>query len=163
MSGHETLDAVNDGFKPANSNDKRCGAYGNWPKKGAHWVQYEWPKPVHVNSIEVYWFDDQGGVRLPKTSRLLYWYGKAFVPVKNLVGLGVEANKYNTTTFEAVTTSKLKLEFDSIKTASTGILEFKVYDAGRSPKFPPTNKVNRFVALANAAIAPSPPPGVQTT
>ena len=156
VSGHETLDAVNDGFKPANSNDKRCGAYGNWPKKGAHWVQYEWPKPVHVNSIDVYWFDDQGGVRLPKTSRLLYWDGKAFVPVKNLVGLGVEANNYNTTTFEAVTTSKLKLEFDSIKTASTGILEFKVYDAGRSPKFPPTNKVNRFVAIANAAVAPSP-------
>ena len=89
--------AINDGFKLANSNDKRYGAYGNWPRKGTQWVQYEWSKPVHVDSIDVYWFDDRAGVRLPKAARLLYWDGKAFVPVKNPVGLGVEGNKYNTT------------------------------------------------------------------
>ena len=50
VSGHETLDAVNDGFKPANSNDKRCGAYGNWPKKGSHWVQYEWSAHERVGT-----------------------------------------------------------------------------------------------------------------
>jgi len=155
VSGSETLDAINDGFNPAKSDDKRCGTYGNWPQKGAQWVQYEWPKAVHVDSIDVYWFDDRSGVRLPETARLLYWDGKTFVPVKNPVGLGVAGDRYNTTTFDAVTTSKLKLEFDSDE-ASTGILEFKVYDAGKSPKFPPTNKVNRFVALANAAVAPSP-------
>ncbi len=156
VSGHETLDAINDGFKPASSGDKRYGAYGNWSRKGAQWVQYEWSKPVNVASIDVYWFDDRRGVRLPKTSRLLYWDGDAFVPVKNPVGLGVEGNKYNTTTFEEITTSRLKLEFDSLNTASTGILEFKVYDAGKSPKFPPVVKVNRFFALAAAAVAPSP-------
>ena len=155
VSGHETIDAVNDGFKPANSNDKRYGAYGNWAHRGVHWVQYEWSKPVNVDSIDVYWFSDKGGVRLPKAARLLYWNGKAFVPVKNPVGLGVKGDQYNTTTFEEITTSKLKLEFDSGE-ASTGILEFKVYDAGKSPKFPPVVKVNRFVALANAAVAPSP-------
>ncbi|MDP6719622.1 MAG: alpha-L-rhamnosidase N-terminal domain-containing protein, partial [Pirellulaceae bacterium] len=156
VSGHEALDAVNDGFKPTNSNDKRYGAYGNWSKAGTHWVQYEWPEPVNVDSVDVYWFDDKGGVRLPKAVRILYWDGKAFAPVKGPVGLGVEGDKYNTTTFKAVTTSKLKLEFDSIKTASTGILEFKVYDAGKSPKFPPITKVNRFFAMAAAANAPSP-------
>jgi len=156
VSGHETLDAINDGFRPTNSNDKRYGAYGNWPRKGTQWVQYEWSKPVHVDSIDVYWFDDRAGVRLPKAARLLYWDGKAFVPVKNPVGLGVEGNKYNTTTFNEITTSKLKLEFDSNGTASTGILEFRVYDAGKSPKFPPVVKVNRFFAMAAAANAPAP-------
>jgi len=156
VSGHETLDAVNDGFKPTNSGDRRYGAYGNWAHRGVHWVKYEWPKPVNVDSIDVYWFDDGAGVRLPKASRLLYWNGKAFVPVENPLGLGVEGNKYNTTTFEEITTSKLKLEFDSTETASTGILEFKVYDAGRSPKFPPVLKVNRFFAMAAAAEDPAP-------
>jgi alpha-L-rhamnosidase len=156
VSGHETLDAVNDGFKPAHSNDKRYGAYGNWAHRGVHWVEYEWSKPVNVDSIDVYWFDDDAGVRLPKTSRLLYWDGKAFVSITNPVGLGVEGNKYNTTTFEEITTSKLKLEFDSTAAASTGILEFKVYDAGRSPKFPPVVKVNRFFAMAAAADDPAP-------
>jgi len=155
VSGHESLDAVNDGFKLNNSNDKRYGAYGNWPKKGTHWVQYEWPKPVNVDSIDVYWFDDKGGVIPPKAARVLYWDGKAFKPVKNPVGLGLEVNKYNTTTFKAVTTSKLKLEFDS-NGQSTGILEFKVYDAGKSPKFPPVVKVNRILAIRASAVAPSP-------
>ena len=156
VSGHETLDAVNDGFKPANSGDRRYGAYGNWAHRGVHWVQYKWPKPVNVDAIDVYWFNDKGGVLLPKASRLLYWDGKAFVPVKNPVGLGVEGDKYNTTTFDDVTTSKLKLEFDSSEKGSTGILEFKVYDAGNSPKFPPANKVNRFFAMAEAADDPAP-------
>ena len=155
VSGHETLDAVNDGFKLTNSNDKRYGAYGNWPRKGTHWVLYEWPKPVNVDSIDVYWFDDRAGVRLPKAARILYWDGKAFKPVRNPVGLGLEGNKYNTTTFEEITTSKLKLELDSDK-ASTGILEFKVYDAGGSPKFPPVVKVNRVLAIRVSAVAPSP-------
>ena len=155
VSGHETLEAINDGINPANSGDKQYGAYGNWAHTGTHWVQYEWSKPINCAKIDVYWFDDGAGIRVPKASRLLYWDGSAFVPVKNPVGLGVEGNQYNTTTFEAITTSKLKLEFDS-GAASTGILEFKVYDAGESPKFPPVVKVNRFVALKVAATAPSP-------
>ena len=155
VSGHEMLDAVNDGFKLRHSKDKRYGAYGNWPKKGTHWVQYEWTKPVNVDAISVYWFDDKGGVRLPKAARILYWDGKAFAPVKKPLGLGLKGDQYNTTTFAKVTTSKLKLEFDS-SGQSTGILEFKVYDAGGSPKFPPVVKVNRIVALANAKNAPSP-------
>jgi hypothetical protein len=93
VSGHETLDAINDGFEPANSSDKHYGAYGNWPQKGTQWVQYEWSKPVNFARIDVYWFSDGGGVQLPKASRLLYWDGKAFVPVKNPAGLGVEGNK----------------------------------------------------------------------
>ncbi|MFC1601607.1 family 78 glycoside hydrolase catalytic domain [Candidatus Sumerlaeota bacterium] len=155
VSGHETLDAINDDFEPANSRDKKYGAYGNWAHRGTQWVQYEWSKPVNTAKIDVYWWDDRAGVRLPKASRLLYWDGKAFIPVKNPVGLGVEGNKYNATTFEEITTSKLKLEFDS-GAASTGILEFKVYDAGKSPKFPPVVKINRFIALKAAAKAPSP-------
>jgi len=155
VSGHETLDAVNDGFKLKNSNDKRYGAYGNWPRKGTHWIQYQWPKPVNIDSVDVYWFDDKGGVRLPKAARILYWDGKAFKPVRNPVGLGLEGDKYNTTTFKEVTTSKLKLEFDS-SGASTGILEFKVYDAGKSPKFPPVTRVNRIFASAAVASAPAP-------
>ena len=40
-------------------------------------------------------------------------------------------------TFDEVVTSKLRLEIDSNDTFSTGILEWKVYDSGRSPDFPP--------------------------
>jgi DUF1680 family protein len=149
VSGHETLAALNDGFDPARSNDHRHGAYGNWPQTGTQWVQYEWSQPVSTNKIDVYWFDDRRGVRLPRACRLLYWDGSKFVAVRDAAGLGVEANKYNTTTFAEVTTSRLRLEIDGDGGSSTGILEWKVYDSGKSPDFPPVVRAgaDRVVVL----------------
>ncbi|MHC4207645.1 MAG: Tat pathway signal protein, partial [Planctomycetota bacterium] len=100
-------------------------------------MQYDWSLPISTNKIDVYWWDDRRGVRLPESYELLYWNGKDFVPVRNPSSLGVEEHKYNTTTFDAVRTSRLRLEIDSNENYSTGILEWKVYDTGRSPDFPP--------------------------
>jgi uncharacterized protein len=138
VSGHENLSAVNDGWTPANSDDKSRGAYGNWPQSGTQWVAYEWSRPISTAKIEVYWFDDQRGVRLPKACRLLSWNGNAFVPVSDAKGLGLLANQFNVTEFAEVTTSKLRLEFDSNGGSSTGILDWRVYDSGKSPNFPPS-------------------------
>ena len=136
VSGHETIRALNDGFDPENSNDKRHGAYGNWPMKGTQWVEYAWTKPIHTGKIDVYWFDDHRGVRLPKACRLKYFDGKQFLPVAGAKGLGLRENRFNTTTFQDVRTTKLRLEMDS-SGESTGILEWRVYDWGDSPAFPP--------------------------
>src|SRR6185437_13645394 len=46
-------------------------------------------------------------------------------------------NAYNTTTFDEVRTTKLRLEIDPDDGHSTGILEWKVYDSGKSPILPP--------------------------
>jgi len=136
VSGHETIRALNSGFDPENSNDKRHGAYGNWPRKGTQWVEYTWSQPIHTGKIDVYWFDDHNGVRLPKACRLKYFDGKQFVPVKDAKGLGLLENAYNTTTFADAHTTKLRLEMDS-NGESTGILQWRVYDYGDSPDFPP--------------------------
>jgi DUF1680 family protein len=149
VSGHETLAALNNGFDPAHSNDKGHGAYGNWPRTGTQWVQYGWSQPVSTNKIDVYWFDDRRGVRLPRACRLLSWDGGRFVAVRSASGLGLQANRYNTTTFAEVTTSRLRLEFDGDGRSSTGILQWKVYDSGKSPDFPPVVKAGarRVVVL----------------
>jgi uncharacterized protein len=149
VSGHETITALNDGFDPRHSDDKSHGAYGNWPRTGTQWVQYEWSQPVSVSRIDVYWFDDRRGVRLPKACRLLYWDGQALVPVRNAQGLGLDEHRFNTTTFDEVTTSRLRLEFDGNDKSSTGILEWKVYDTGKSPNFAPVAKAgpDRVVVL----------------
>ena len=60
------------------------------------------------------------------------------MPVKNASSLGVERNTFNTTTFDEVRTTKVRLEMDSDGQLSTGLLEWKVYDSGNSPIFPPT-------------------------
>ena len=94
-------------------------------------------------------WDDRRGVRLAKACRLLYWDGEDFTPVGNPSGLGVAESQYNTTTLDEVSTSKLRLEIDSDGTFSTGILEWKVVDCGKSPDFPPSVEagVDRVVAL----------------
>ena len=63
--------------------------------------------------------------------------GGSFKPVAGASGLGVVGGSYNTTIFNTVTTTKLRLEFDGEGRNSTGIIEWKVLDAGGSPKFPP--------------------------
>jgi DUF1680 family protein len=150
VSGDTTPAALNDGYDPRSSRDNRRGSYGNWPRRGTQWVQYDWSRPISTNKIDVYWWDDQRGVRLPKAARLLYWDGNAFVPVANTSGPGVAGGQYNTMTFDEVRTVRLRLEIDSNETFSTGILEWKVYDSGKSPDFPPivTAGVDRVVVLS---------------
>jgi len=149
VSGDTSLAALNDGFAPESSHVRGRGSYGNWPRRGTQWVQYDWGRPISTGKIDVYWWDDRRGVRLPKACRLLYFDGKEFVPVNNPSGLGVEASRYNTTTFDEVRTSKLRLEIDADGNFSTGILEWRVYDSGNSPAFPPSVAagIDRVVVL----------------
>ncbi|HXT12757.1 MAG TPA: beta-L-arabinofuranosidase domain-containing protein [Candidatus Angelobacter sp.] len=138
-SGDTTVAALNDGFDPRSSADRQHPAYGNWPQTNTEWVQYEWSRPISTKQIDVYWWASSRGrgVGVPKACRLLYWDGNDFVPVNNSSGLGVARNAYNTTTFDEVRTTKLRLEIDPDDGHSTGILEWKVYDSGKSPILPP--------------------------
>jgi len=149
FSGDTSPTALNDEYEPRSSRDRRRGSYGNWPRRGTQWVQYDWSLPISTKKIDVYWWDDRRGVRLPEACQLLYWNGKDFVPVGNPSGLGVAENQYNTTNFDTVHTTKLRLEIDANDTFSTGILEWKVYDSGKSPDFPPRVNagVDRVVIL----------------
>lgn len=149
VSGDTSVTALNDENEPRSSRDRRLGSYGNWPRRGTQWVQYDWSLPVSTKKIDVYFWDDRRGVRLPKACQLLYFNGADFVPVSNPSGLGVAEHQYNTTTFDEVRTTKLRLEIDSDGQYSTGILEWKVYDSGKSPDFPPRVNagVDRVVIL----------------
>jgi DUF1680 family protein len=149
VSGDTSVTALNDENEPRSSRDRRLGSYGNWPRRGTQWVQYDWSRPISTKKIDVYWWDDRRGVRLPRACRLLFFNGQEFVPVSNPSGLGVAEHQYNTTTFDEVRTTKLRLEIDSNEPYSTGILEWKVYDSGKSPDFPPRVNagVDRVVVL----------------
>jgi DUF1680 family protein len=137
-SGDTFVTALNDGSQPESSRERGTGSYGNWPRTGTEWVQYEWSQPIATKQVEVYWWMDGQGVGAPKSCRVLYWNGTEFVPVANAQGLGVARNQFNVTTFDEVRTSKLRLEMVSDGTLSTGVLEWRVLDAGSSPAFPPT-------------------------
>ena len=148
-SGDTKLSALNDGFDPVNSQDDSHGSYGNWPRTDAQWVEYAWSKPVTTNRVEVYWWADGQGVAAPASYRVTYWNGSAFVPVSNAKGLSVNPNGYNSTSFDAVKTDKIRLEITSDGTHSTGVLEWKAFSSGAVPLFPPTADagVDRAVVL----------------
>lgn len=128
-SGDTTVEALNDGNNPENSRERGPGSYGNWPRTGTEWVQYEWSQPIATKQVEVYWWIDGQGVGAPKSCRLLYWSGSEFVTVANAKGLGVARDQPNVTTFDEVRTSKLRLEIESDGRLSTGILEWRVLDS----------------------------------
>lgn len=123
VSSWETLAAVNDGFTPANSNDKSHGAYGNWNNPNStQWVQYDWTTTYQVTSIEVYWFDDGGGVRVPTTANVEYWNGATWV---TLAAIPKVINTFNVASFSSVALSRMRVSMLNT-TQSTGILEWRV-------------------------------------
>jgi DUF1680 family protein len=137
VSGDTKLSNLNDGNSPRTSRGNPAAAYGNWPQRGTQWVQYDWKLPIFTNKVDIYWWADGQGVNYPQSYRISYWDGAKFMPVPNPRGLGIEPSQFNTTTFDEIQTTRLRVEMDSQATTSTGILEWKVYDSGKSPKFPP--------------------------
>jgi len=165
VSSENKISSLNDGFTPENSFDRSHGLYGvhqDWENEtpGVPWVQYEWAEPVNINKIEVYWAVDHPRpgalpgshwptIHVPKSYRILYWNGSDFVPVSQPQGLGLAADAFNATTFDAVKTNKLRLEVSVEKEEPAGILEWRVYNAGAVPSLPPVIEagVDRSVVL----------------
>ena len=121
---------LNDGYDPSSSTDKSHGVWHNWrgDQGGTAWVMYTWDEPVTIDGADAYYFTD--GNFAPKNVKLEYlaedgqWY-----EVPGASGLGVELNQYNTTSFSAVTTTKLRMTMNP-KTLGVGVIEWKVYGYG---------------------------------
>ncbi len=144
------VSALNDGFLPASSRDRKNGFYVIRPRgdasgnASAQWVQYEWSVPVATSRIDVYWALDRvsqnlnrDAIAAPASYRVLYWDGSNFVPVANAQGLGLAADIFNTTSFDEVRTSRLRLEVVPDGTHPAAILEWQVYTSGPIPKIAP--------------------------
>jgi hypothetical protein len=152
VSSENKISSLNDGFSPENSFDRSHGLYGvhrDWDNESTvPWVQYDWSEPVKIDRIEIYWAVDHPRpgalpgshwptIHVPQSYRILYWNGSDFVPVNHPDGLGVAADTFNATTFEAVKTSKLRVEVAVEKAEPAGILEWRVYNVGAVPALPP--------------------------
>ncbi len=165
FTSENKISALNDGFAPANSFDRTHGVYAVRRDlsitSSEPWVQYEWSVPVTVDKIEVYWAVDHPRpgalpgssslqtMHVPQSYRILYWNGSAYVPVNKPQGLGVAVDAFNVSTFEAVKTSKLRLELTPQEKHTAGILEWRVYNFGPVPSLPPVIEagVDRSVVL----------------
>jgi hypothetical protein len=120
----ESVAAINDGVDPPQSNDTVNPRWGTWPNEGQQWAELTWSTAQTLRSAEVYFFDDNGGVRLPASWRLQYWTGSAHADVPGASGYPTAINQYNRVTFGAVTTTRLRVLLTS-GTDSVGLLEVK--------------------------------------
>jgi hypothetical protein len=128
----DTPTALNDGLLPKSSSDHSIPRMTWWDHKGTtEWAQYDFGKPRKLTKSEVYWFDDETGdrkgqCRTPASSRLLYKSGNDWKEVPNPTAYGLDKDKFNTTAFEAIETTAIRLEVKLKPNFSGGILEWRV-------------------------------------
>ena len=138
---------LNDGFDPSSSRDTSHGVWHNWQgaQGDAAWVMYTWDVPVTIDGADAYYFTD--GNFAPKDAKLEYlaedgqWH-----EVPNVSGLGVTLNQYNTTSFDPITTTKLRMTMNP-KTLGIGVIEWKVYGYG---EFVDRSALKSAIAAAEA-------------
>lgn len=144
VSPYATIDPINDGYEPTSSTDGSHGLYHNWWSAGQwRYVQYDFPSYMTsegfsntylVDQSDVYWFSDGGGVLLPDSTYIEYWDqdAEAWVEVSNWSGYGMAGDQWNTTTFDEVATSSIRMHMKS-NTQSTGIIEWRVWGVPENP------------------------------
>ncbi len=135
----ESVAAIRDGVDPPRSNDTANPRWGTWPNQGQQWVDLTWTTAQPIRAAEVYFFDDGGGVRVPASWRVQSWNGSAYVDVAGASGYPVAVDRYNSVTFTAVSTTRLRVLLQS-GAGSVGLLEVKAHGTTTTP--PPTSGWN---------------------
>jgi Family of unknown function (DUF5695) len=131
----QALLALNDQPLPENSHDENVPRFVWYGRKGtAEWVQYDFPEPKQVQSVQVYWAlhdDDTNPGRLPKSWRVLYRDGHDWKEVNSPAGYPLAADRLNEVEFESVTATALRLEVRLEDSATAGIFKWGLNGEGR--------------------------------
>ncbi len=133
MRGGFNAAALNDGLAPVFNGNRFGGGPNNrvQPRQNI-WVQYEWAQPVSTKEVAIFWSDFNKNIRLPEAYKIQYWNGSAYVPVQNASGLGKESNQLNTTSFDEIKTTRIRLELDSADRGLATVLEWIVFKTDNS-------------------------------
>ena len=125
-AGHNNLFAVNDGTH-SNSGAPETSYWGTWTavdRPSSHVLSYDWARPVTVDrSVISFWTDAAPGtgnnVTVPQSWVVQWWDDAAatWKPVANASGFGTSRTGTNVTTFDAVTTTRVRAVFQTYPNA----------------------------------------------
>lgn len=126
----DRVEAIVDGRLPKKSFDTSIPRWTSWPERGKpQTVELELAQPTNVRTIEVYWYDDGGGVQVPQEWSLEVKRDGAWEPFSlyNTDSYGVAADQYNVIhPAQPVTVERLRLQITPQADAAAGILEVVV-------------------------------------
>lgn len=121
--------SLNDGNDPSSSADTTNGAWHNWQgqQSAPAWIRYDWSEAQLISKMDIYFFRDGNGNFAP-ASYVAEYLGEdgSWHDLPNAQGLGVDLNQYNTTTFDPVLTTAVRVTITPAGLGS-GVLEWKVY------------------------------------
>ena len=136
---NKNIHNIVDGEDPTSSDDP-ASYFDWWPRNGCpsaqqgrpcsngEWIEMMFAQQTSVSRTQIYWFDDtgHGGVRVPKSWRLLYRDGNEWKPVSARGPYETAKDRYNVVEFTPVTTSALRLELTMQPEVSAGVQEWIV-------------------------------------
>jgi hypothetical protein len=125
-----SLDALNDGYEPSDSEDDSHGIYGNYDYNNLVWlvyrnseyeyVEYSWSTQQKIKSTDVYWYDGSY-YSAPTNAYISYWDGTNWIKGSSI---STTTDQWNTLSLN-ITTDKLRLYMYNY-TSPTGVIEWKV-------------------------------------
>lgn len=122
---HRGIEAIRDQLLPAGSNDHNIPFFHWWPNSNkTEWISYTFDKPYTISKSKVFWFNDGGGCKAPKSWRLYYKKNGTWEEVKCKNEYGIQLDIINILNFEPVTTTAVKMEIDLPQDCSSGVHEW---------------------------------------
>ena len=122
--------ALIDGKVPSNSHDKSLIRWTSWSERGkAQNIEITFKKAQPIESVSIYWYDDNGGVQVPKEWGMEYLADGAWHEFKPYITdqFGTAKDQFNMVhPAEPVTAEALRVNMTPKADATVGILELEI-------------------------------------
>lgn len=127
-SRFDKIEMVNDGkiiFAPNPHN--RWTTYDS--PNASDWLEVDWGETRPVSRVELYIYDDRGGVQAPQTYQVQYWDGQTWRAVTGARHQPARptGGVINTARFTTVNTAKIRVLFIHAGAARSGLTEIEVW------------------------------------
>ncbi|TWT36168.1 Non-reducing end beta-L-arabinofuranosidase [Posidoniimonas corsicana] len=126
----DSVQAMIDGRLPKHSFDTSLPRWTSWPRRGEpQTLTVQLKQPTPLRTVQVYWYDDHGGVQVPERWVLEVPAGDDWAPFKlyNTDNYSVTPDQFNVVhPAEPITVERLRLRVWPQPDAAAGVLELVV-------------------------------------
>lgn len=122
--------AVADGKKPSSSADTSIPRWTSWPRLGEKQTVEIWLRePQPIESVSVYWYNDNGGVKLPASWTVDYYHDRRWMPMQPYTTdtFGTAPDQFNMIhPSSPIKAEAIRINATPVGDAAVGILEVEI-------------------------------------